>query len=105
MKGPKEEEEMDLQALEKLLKERRSIRKWKKRDLSDDLLKKAVELATWAPNGGNYQGWEFKIVKNRQVMERMADAVQSVVEKIAAWPEAKGWPEDIARYQRNASFF
>lgn len=54
MKGPKEEEEMDLQALEKLLKERRSIRKWKKRDLSDDLLKKAVELATWAPNGGNY---------------------------------------------------
>jgi nitroreductase len=98
-------EEKDLQVLERFLKERRSIRKWEKGDVPDDFLKKAVELATWAPNGGNYQGWRFIIVKNRQVMERMADAVQSVIDKIASWPEAKTWPEDIARYQKNGSFF
>jgi nitroreductase len=96
---------MDMQALEKLIKERRSIRKWKRDEVPDELLKKAVELATWAPNGGNFQGWRFMIVKNRRVIEEMAHAVQSVMDKIASWPEAALWEEDIRRFQRSASFF
>jgi len=96
---------MDMQALEKLIKGRRSVRKWKEDGVSDDLLKKAVELATWAPNGGNYQGWQFIVVKNKEVIGKMADAVQSVADKMASWPEAKSWEEDIKRYQKNASFF
>jgi len=48
---------MNLQDLEKLIKGRRSIRQWKKQEVPEEMLKKAVELATWAPNGGNYQGW------------------------------------------------
>ena len=96
---------MDMEALEKLIRGRRSIRKWKRDEVSDELLKKAVELATWAPNGGNYQGWRFIIVKNKEVIEKMANAVQSVIDKIASWPEAKSWQEDILRFQKNASFF
>jgi nitroreductase len=96
---------MDMEALEKLIRGRRSIRKWKRDEVSDELLKKAVELATWAPNGGNFQGWHFIIVKNKEVIEKMANAVQSVIDKIASWPEAKSWQEDILRFQKNASFF
>jgi len=44
-------------------------------------------------------------VRNKGVIERMADAVQSVIDKIASWPEAMTWEEDIKRYQKNASFF
>lgn len=96
---------MDMRALEKLIKGRRSVRKWKKEEVPDDLLRKAVELATWAPNGGNYQGWRFIIAKNRRVIEEMANAVQSVMDKIASWPEAVTWQEDIRRFQSNASYF
>lgn len=96
---------MGTEALEKLIKGRRSIRQWKKGDVSDELLRQAVELATWAPNGGNYQGWHFAIVKNRDLIEKIANSVQSVVDKIAGWPEAMLWQEEIQRYQRNASFF
>ncbi|MCJ7746280.1 MAG: nitroreductase family protein [Desulfobacterales bacterium] len=96
---------MNMEALEKLIKGRRSIRKWKREEVSDELLKKAVELATWAPNGGNFQGWHFIIVKNKEVIEKMANAVQSVIDKIASWPEAKSWQEDILRFQKNGSFF
>jgi nitroreductase len=39
------------------------------------------------------------------VIEKMANAVQSVIDKIASWPEAKSWQEDILRFQKNASFF
>lgn len=96
---------MKIQDLENLVKGRRSIRQWKKEDVSDELLRKAVELATWAPNGGNYQGWHYIIVKNKGVIGKMADAVQSVADKVASWPEATSWQEDIKRYQKNASFF
>ena len=49
---------MELRDLEKLIMGRRSVRRWKEQDVPDDLLKKAVELATWAPNGGNYQSFD-----------------------------------------------
>lgn len=96
---------MDLKDLEKLIKGRRSIRIWKKDEVSDELLKKAIELATWAPNGGNYQGWRFIIVKNKEVIEKMANVLQNVIDKIASWPEAMSWQEDIQRHQMKGSFF
>ena len=98
-------EKMEIEAFERLIKNRRSIRKWKMDEVPDELLKKAVELATWAPNGGNYQGWTFIAVKNREIIRKMADAVQAAADTIASWPEAKSWEEDVKRYQRNASFF
>lgn len=96
---------MDIENLETLIRGRRSVRQWKKNEVPDELLKKAVELATWAPNGGNYQGWRFIIVKRKEIIEKMADAVQSVANRIASWPEAISWQEDVNRYQKNASFF
>ena len=96
---------MDTRELERIVKERRSIRRWKKEEVQDDLVRKAIELATWAPNGGNYQGWRFVAVKNKNVIAKMANAVQSVADLMASWPEAKAWPEDVQRYQKNASLF
>jgi nitroreductase len=96
---------MNIQDLEKLIKGRRSVRQWKKQEVPDELLRKAVELATWAPNGGNYQGWRFVIVKKKETIEKMANAVQSVADKIASWPEAMSWQEEVNRYRKNASFF
>jgi nitroreductase len=96
---------MELQALETLVKGRRSVRQWKKGDVPDELIKKAIELGTWAPNGGNYQGWHFIVVKNKGVIEKMANAVQSVADRIASWSETTQWQEDVRRYQKNASFF
>ncbi len=95
---------MDLQDLERLIKGRRSIRQWKEGDVSDELLKRAIELATWAPNGGNYQGWRFVIVKRKEVIEKMGNAVQSAANKIASWPEASQ-QEDMKRYPMNPSYF
>jgi nitroreductase len=96
---------MNTQDLEMLIKGRRSIRQWKKGEVPDELLKKAVELATWAPNGGNYQGWRFVVVKRKEMIGKIANAVQSVADKIASWPEAVSWKEDVNRYRKNASFF
>ena len=101
----REEQEMEKEALEKLIKSRRSIRKWTKREVADELLAEAVEWASWAPNGGNMQGWRFVAVKNRVLIEAMADAVQAVADQIAAWPEGAQWPREIERVRSNSAFF
>ncbi len=96
---------MNIQELEKLIKGRRSIRRWKKDEVPEEILRKAVELATWAPSGGNYQGWHFIVVKRKEIIGKIANAVQAVVDKVASWPEARPWQEDVNRYQKNGSFF
>ncbi len=96
---------MEIQGLEKLVRGRRSVRQWGKKDIPDELLKKAVELATWAPNGGNFQGWRFVVVKSAAVIEQMANAVQSVADKVGSWPEAARWKEEMVRMQKKSSFF
>jgi nitroreductase len=96
---------MTIDELEKLIKGRRSIRQWKKDDVPEALLKRAVELATWAPNGGNFQRWQFKVIRNRGVIIKLADAVQAIADKAASWPEALARKEDMERSKKNASYF
>jgi nitroreductase len=96
---------VELGELEKLIKGRRSVRQWTDRPVPDDLIRRGIELATWAPNGGNFQGWHFVVVKNREVILKMAEAVQSAADRIASWPEAKAWAEDVERSRKRTSFF
>ena len=80
---------MELNELSKLIKSRRSIRNWQDKDVPEALLTQAIELATWAPSGGNQQNWRFYIIKNRAAMKAIADAVQASSDLINGWPEAK----------------
>ena len=56
---------MGMEELEKVIKGRRSVRAWEDKPVEEEKLLKAVELATWAPNGGNQQNWYFYIIFNR----------------------------------------
>jgi nitroreductase len=87
------------------LKARRSIRKWEDRDVADDVLVRAIELATWAPSGGNQQAWRFYVVKDRELISKMADAVQAATEEMASWPEAEPYRDTVERWRKTSSFF
>ena len=60
-----------------LIKSRRSIRNWQDKPVPEQVLLDAVELATWAPNGGNRQNWRFFLVLNRNTIKALSDAVQA----------------------------
>lgn len=96
---------MEFADLAALVKTRRSIRRYKPDDVPEEMLLKAIDLATWAPNGGNFQPWQFWIVKNRQVMEQMADAVDARSRLMASWPEAEPFREHADRWVRTSAFF
>lgn len=96
---------MQIDDLAQLVKTRRSIRRYRPDDVPEEMLKQAIDLATWAPNGGNRQPWQFWIIKNRELIGRMADAVDDRSRLMASWPEAEPYREDAERWVRVGGFF
>jgi len=96
---------MEFVDLEKLIKGRRSIRCWQDEEVPEELLLKAIKLATWAPNGGNQQIWHFYVIVNRDTITSIADAVQASAVQIASWLEADSFKADADRMRQRASLF
>ena len=78
---------MEFNELANLVKTRRSIRAWQEKDVPEQMLMEAIELATWAPNGGNAQNWHFYIILNKAVIKSIADATAAGLAEMMAWPE------------------
>ena len=81
---------METSDLAKLIKGRRSVRSWLDKPVAEELLLQAVELATWAPNGGNQQNWHFHIILKKEMIKAIADTAQTGRELMMSWPEASG---------------
>ncbi len=63
----------------KLIKSRRSIRKFKLNyRLTEKQLASILEAGRWAPSGLNNQPWKFKIIKDRVEMMQVARCTDSV---------------------------
>jgi nitroreductase len=56
-----------MDALEMILS-RRSIRKYKRQTISDDILQKLLQAAFRAPSAGNQQPWHFVIIDDRKIL-------------------------------------
>jgi nitroreductase len=96
---------IDFAELGELIKSRRSVRKFQAKPVPEEVLLKALELSAWAPNGGNNQAWRFFIVTNKDLINRMADAVKAKTELMASWPEAAQFGENVERWRKSSDFF
>ena len=96
---------MELNDLADLIKGRRSIRSWQQKEVPEDLLLRAIELSTWAPNGGNQQNWHFYLIQNRDTISAIAGAVQSSANMIASWPETEQFGDTAKNMLERASLF
>ena len=96
---------MELKDLTDLIRNRRSIRRWKDTEISEDMLKQAIETAVWAPNAGNMQNWHFYIIVNRDTINAMAHAVQVNAEIIASCLDSDNLADAATRWRRGPSIF
>lgn len=96
---------MEFESLANLVKTRRSIRRYQEEDVPEELIVKAIDLATWAPNGGNFQPWQFWVVKNRKLIDAMADAMDARSQLMASWPESAEFREHAERWVKVGAFF
>lgn len=62
---------------------RRSIRKYKDTQVSDEDLNTILECAQYAPSGMNNQGWYFTVVQNKDMLKKIKTVVSEALAKPA----------------------
>ncbi len=65
-------EEMDVNRYINFLLTRRSIRKFKDKNIDDDTILKILDIARYAPSAHNSQPWEFIIIRDRDILKELS---------------------------------
>jgi nitroreductase len=76
---------MDYNDLLELVKNRRTIRRFKPDPIPDEHIEKILEVARWAPSGFNMQPWEFIVIKDPKIKTDMLhwmDEYRRLISKI-----------------------
>ncbi len=68
---------MQYDNLMEILKTRRSIRRFKADSVADDLVDKIIEAGRLAPSGFNMQPWEFVVLRDPSLQEKIFDTVEA----------------------------
>ncbi|MEM9176727.1 MAG: nitroreductase family protein [Myxococcota bacterium] len=81
----------------------RAVRRLRPDPVADDVLRRVVEAASWAPTGGNVQPFRILVVRDRGKMERLATLYGDrwrpyVKERLAAMEGAP--PEGLAKTRK-----
>jgi len=58
----------------KAIKERRSIRDFKKKEIPEGIVDKLIDALVWAPSAGNLQSRKFYFIKNEKIKKKVAAA-------------------------------
>lgn len=90
--------------LKEAILNRRSIRKFQDRDVSQAQVEELLKLASWAPSANNYQMWFFYAVHSKEVKEKISSAIEKKLQEILSWPEAEPLKERLAGLQRYAQY-
>jgi nitroreductase len=70
-----------------ILKGRRSIRRFQDKPVPEQALQQILEALQWSPSWANTQCWEIVVVKNREMKERLNEALSPTN------PAKKGLPD------------
>lgn len=76
--------------LSEIIKSRRSIRKYKDLDITNDIIENLIESARLAPSAKNRQPWEFMVVKGI-VKDEIADIMLEQLKKSKVSLERKSY--------------
>lgn len=62
-----------------LIKNRRSVRSYEDKQISENNLEQIIEAGIYAPNSMNQQKWHFTIIQNKSVLDRMVRSIQKTI--------------------------
>jgi len=74
-----------------MIKERRSVRKFKNEKVEREVMKEIVEISRWAPSWANSQIARYNLVDDEAIIKRLAtDGVKGFVYNVKTLKNAKG---------------
>jgi nitroreductase len=65
---------IDPEQLLNFIKERRSIRAFQDKPIPEKEIEMILEAGRWAPSASNRQPWEFIVIKNKEILKKIARA-------------------------------
>jgi len=63
---------MNPEDLLELIKNRRSIRSFQDKQVSDNEIQMILEAGRWAPSASNKQPWEFYIIRDKEILKEIS---------------------------------
>ena len=102
-KIPKKMNEFPIQ---KVIRQRKSIRDFKPEPVPKELIEKIIEAGIWAPSNSNRQPWEFIVVtgnKLKELNEKLREALEigkSSKRELKTWDDAYPRPKEGERRSR-----
>jgi len=88
----------------KVIKERRSVRRYRGDPIPEDVLLRVLEAARYSPSGKNLQPWKFILVKDKALKQNLAEASvgQYFIAEAPVVVVACGFPDDC--YSRMGNY-
>ena len=62
----------------KVIKSRRSIRKYRAEQIKESDLQAILECAIYAPSATNRQKWHFSVVQDPKMLQRMVEIIRKI---------------------------
>lgn len=85
--------------LSEVIQKRKSIRRYEEGDVPNETILEMIDAARYAPSAKNIQNWHFLVVKNRGLMQKIADTIEAKHEKMIA-PLAAADPQKAERSRK-----
>lgn len=75
--------------VERVILERRSVRKYKDKQVPENLVRRILEAGRFAPSAGNTQPWKFIVIRDKDLIDRMERDIRWFCRVMAAliYPE------------------
>lgn len=80
-----------------LVKNRRSVRKYKTQPVYKEDILKILDAANWAPSAMNWQPWEF-IVVSGELLKPMGNSFKAVLEKMIHESEEAAFDDEFVKF-------
>lgn len=75
-------QQMCYDAFIELVRNRRSVRNVKPDPIPDEYVTKIIEAGRWGMSGGNGQPWEFIVIKNQEIKDKIASTWNEVRDEV-----------------------
>ncbi|MBR6162395.1 nitroreductase family protein [bacterium] len=92
------EKEFNSEMILNLIKSRRSIRHFRKENVSAETLEKLKDMLDYVPTGVNNHGLFFSVIENKEVMDELRKAVNDRIIKIVSNKAIKPIAKTFERY-------
>ena len=66
----------------KLIRERRTIRKYKDKPISMKIIKKIISAGIWGPSVVVFQPWKLVVVENRNIVDKIYEVIEDGSKKL-----------------------